>query len=89
MEEQATDAIAWVEIIVQAVMMIVGLLALYWKQRVESEHRFTKIEGSLGALEGKVDDLKSDHGGLAGQVRGISRSVAELKGKVDSWGAAP
>ena len=76
--------IDWVQLGVQTLMIIAGLIALYWKQRVEAEHRFTKLEQALKHQGDDHVEIKKEITNIHGRVGGISREVAELKGKVNA-----
>lgn len=56
-------------------MIISGLVALYWKQRVAAEHRFTK-------LEVLVSNLHGDHAKLEGKIEHMDKSIQQLHGRI-------
>ncbi len=67
--------INWIQIFVEAVLLFGGFIVMYWKQRVEAEHRFTKLETLVNGLAG-------DHEKLEGHVTGIKQSIQELHGRI-------
>lgn len=67
--------INWIQIGVEFVVLLGGFVIMYWKQRVEAEHRLTKVETL-------VSELKEDHRNLDGKVSGISRNLAEISGEL-------
>lgn len=70
------ETINWIQITVETLLLIVGFAALYWKNRIDAEHRFTKLETMVFALS-------KDHENLDEKVGRISRTVAEIKGYLD------
>ena len=67
--------INWVQLGIEAIGLVLALVVLYWKQRVEAEHRLTK-------LETHVSTLRDDHSGLSTKVDGISRNLASITGEL-------
>lgn len=76
------STVNWIQLAIEGAMIIAGLLALYWRQRVENEHRFTKLETLVGGLGEDHKELNGQIENLHGRVGGISRAVAEIKGKL-------
>lgn len=69
------DSINWVQVVVQVGLLAGAFIVMYWKQRIEAEHRFTK-------LEVLVTGLGKDHGNLSDKVNGISRNLSEISGQL-------
>lgn len=65
----------WVQIAVEFFVLLGGFVIMYWKQRVEAEHRMTKMEAYIA-------QLKQDHGKLSSKVDGIGRNLAEISGEL-------
>ena len=65
----------WVQVIVEFLVLLAGFIIMYWKQRVEAEHRMTKMEAY-------IQQLKQDHGNLSRKVDGISRNLSEISGEL-------
>lgn len=59
----------------EVVLIFAGIYGAYWKQKVASEARFTKLETLL-------DGLHKDHEKLEERLHGMSRHLAELTGHV-------
>lgn len=74
--------INWIQLGIEALMILFGLLALYWKQNVDNEHRFTKLETLVAGLSKDHEELKAEITNLHGRVGGVSKAVAELKGRL-------
>lgn len=65
----------WVQVIVEFLVLLAGFIIMYWKQRVEAEHRMTKMETY-------IQQLKQDHGNLSRKVDGIGRNLSEISGEL-------
>lgn len=69
------DEVNWAQIMVELFLLAGAFIVMYWKQRVEAEHRFTKVEIL-------VSRLSADHESLATKVDGISRNLAAVSGEL-------
>ena len=63
------------QLVIEILVIMIGFVVMYWKQRLEGEHRMTKMETM-------VKNLHEDHKRLAGKVDGISRSLGEVRGEL-------
>jgi len=63
------------QIVIELLILAGAFLVMYWRQRVEAEHRFTK-------LETLVKGLGEDHQKLEVHVTGIKQSIQELHGRI-------
>jgi len=70
-----SEEVNWFQIGVEVLLLLGGFLIMYWKQRVEAEHRFTKLETLVNGLSG-------DHERLDAKVDGISRNLSEISGSL-------
>lgn len=75
-------AINWTQLAIEFVLILGGFVIMYWKQRVEAEHRMTKIETY-------IEQLKQDHGNLSRKVDGIGKNLAEVSGELKRVNGGP
>jgi len=64
-----------IKLIMQVSLILAAIFGTYWKQKVQNEARFTK-------LEVLISGLSADHEKLEERLHGMSRHLAELTGHV-------
>lgn len=62
-------------IVIEVALIVAAIYGAYWKQKVQTEARFTRLETLL-------QGLSSDHKKLEERLHGMSRNLAELSGRV-------
>ena len=69
------DEVNVTQMLVQSVPMLIGIVVMYWRQRIAAEHRFTK-------LEVLVSGLSTQHGSLEKKIEGLDSSIQQLHGRI-------
>ena len=64
-----------VKLIMEVALILAAIFGAYWRQKVQNEARFTKLEVLLAGLS-------EDHKLLEERLHGMSRHLAELTGHV-------
>lgn len=62
--------------VLEVLLIIAAVYGAYWKQKVQGENRFTKLEVLLGRLA-------NDHEKLEERINGMSRHLSEIKGYLE------
>jgi len=64
-----------IKLVMEVALILAAIFGAYWKQKVENEARFTKLEVLM-------EGLSNDHKTLEERLHGMSRHLAELTGHV-------
>ena len=64
-----------IKLVMEVALILAAIFGSYWKQKVQHEARFTKLEVLLSGLS-------ADHEKLEERLHGMSRHLAELTGHV-------
>ena len=64
-----------IKIVMEVALIVAAIYGAYWKQKVENESRFTKLEVLM-------EGLSQDHKTHEERLHGMSRHLAELTGHV-------
>jgi len=69
------EQVNWVQLMFEALLLFGGFVVMYWKQRVMSEHRFTKLEVMVASMQ-------RDSAKLDAHIASVQTSIQQLHGRV-------